>query len=588
MNTEEENQTVTAAENAVSHTPADFEKHVELGMAYFHARRFDKAMAAFHRAIELNPKAATAYNGIGRVYYHTGPAEKAIEAYRQAFRLDRQYVDAYFGLGVLYFAQLGDFEAAVETFQDGLAHNPNNGFLVASLGNTYARMGRFDEALASLQQAIRLDPNSTYAYGNLSILYLHLKRYEDVIATCLRETEIEDGNDARRILGYVYDWLGRPEEAIAQLERAVALEPQDYEARGALAKVLRTVGRQPDAQEQYAIAHEMAAQDNEYGQACFQAVSGHGEEALTLLEVGLRKGQVQKGWVRIDPEFAFLYDNPRFKALLEDEMLPQTWHYGIMAQHWAEFQNYSGDEPATLYYQKSIERYGQPALDVGCGTGRLLLPYLRAGLDVDGCDISPDMLAHCRERAEREGFSPTLYAQAMHELHIPRTYRTIIVCGCFGLGSTRQQDALALQRFYAHLTPGGVLLLDHQMAYGGGSWSWKDWLKENRQQLDPDFWTEGRRERASDGSDYLMRFRLEDINPLEQILTLKYWAQHWQGEKLLGEEERILTSNIYFKNELVLMLKQAGFDEVSVQGDFSNAEATPEHDDLVFIARKST
>src|SRR3546814_1605131 len=46
---------------------------------------------------------------------------------------------------------------------------------------------------------------------------------------------------------------------------------------------------------------------------------------------------------------------------------------------------------------------------------RLLLPYLREGLDVDGCDVSPDMLAHCRAAAEREGLSPNLYAQALHE-----------------------------------------------------------------------------------------------------------------------------------------------------------------------------
>ena len=101
------------------------------------------------------------------------------------------------------------------------------------------------------------------------------------------------------------------------------------------------------------------------------------------------------------------------------------------------------------------------------------------------------------------------------------------------------------------------------------------------------FRTEGERERASDGSDFVMRFRLADIDPLEQILTLQYWAQRWQGEELLGEEKRTLTSNIYFKNELVLMLRQAGFDEVTVQGDFTDADATPEHDDLVFIARKS-
>ena len=156
---------------------------------------------------------------------------------------------------------------------------------------------------------------------------------------------------------------------------------------------------------------------------------------------------------------------------------PQTWHYGIVAQHWAEFHL---DGPEIAFYQMLIERYGQPALDVGCGTGRLLLPYLRAGLDVDGCDISPDMLALCREKAEREGFSPNLYAQAMHELDLPQTYQTIFVSGSFGIGSTRKQDAVALKRFYQHLAVGGVPLPDIPMPDGDGSWHWEHWPIENR------------------------------------------------------------------------------------------------------------
>jgi SAM-dependent methyltransferase len=264
---------------------------------------------------------------------------------------------------------------------------------------------------------------------------------------------------------------------------------------------------------------------------------------------------------------------------------PQTWHYGIMAQHWAEFENYSLDKPDIAFYQKFIESNGQPALDVACGTGRLLLPYLRSGLDVDGCDISPDMLAHCQEKAAREGFSPKLYPQAMHELDLPRTYQTIFICGSFGIGGTRQQDALALRRFYEHLTPGGVLLFDHPAPYNSGLWQL--WQQENRQQLDPNWWPEGQRERASDGSDFIMRSRIADLDPLAQTLTLQYWAQHWQGEQLLEEEERTLTSNIYFKHELQLMLKQTGFADVTVQGDFTAAAATSDHEDWVFIARKT-
>src|SRR6478672_4891681 len=113
---------------------------------------------------------------------------------------------------------------------------------------------------------------------------------------------------------------------------------------------------------------------------------------------------------------------------------PTTWLYGLVARWWAEF---NVDGPEIDYFRAHVER-GQPALDVACGTGRLLIPYLRAGLDVDGCDVSADMIELCRKRASREGVSPTLFVQPMHELDPPRRYQTIFVCGGFGLGSTRE------------------------------------------------------------------------------------------------------------------------------------------------------
>ena len=70
-------------------------------------------------------------------------------------------------------------------------------------------------------------------------------------------------------------------------------------------------------------------------------------------------------------------------------MSASTWHYGVVARWWAEFKD---SRPRDRLLPEFVEA-GQPALDVACGTGRLLLPYLRAGLDVDGCDVSEDMLA---------------------------------------------------------------------------------------------------------------------------------------------------------------------------------------------------
>jgi 2-polyprenyl-3-methyl-5-hydroxy-6-metoxy-1,4-benzoquinol methylase len=114
----------------------------------------------------------------------------------------------------------------------------------------------------------------------------------------------------------------------------------------------------------------------------------------------------------------------------------QPWHDSVMAQYWAE-NNTTGPEIA--YFQQQILRYGQPALDAGCGTGRLLFPFLRAGLDVDGCDVSGDMLAYCRATAERKSLTVRLYQQALHEHDLPRSYQTIVACGVFGIGVSRQQ-----------------------------------------------------------------------------------------------------------------------------------------------------
>jgi SAM-dependent methyltransferase len=261
---------------------------------------------------------------------------------------------------------------------------------------------------------------------------------------------------------------------------------------------------------------------------------------------------------------------------------PQTWHHSLVAKCWAEF-NEGGPEIA--YFQRFIERDGQPALDVACGTGRLLLPYLRAGLDVDGCDVSADMIRLCREQAEREGLSPTLFVQAMHELDPPRRYKTVFVCGGYGLGSTREQDQEALARMHRCLEPGGTLVLDNEVPYANPR-RWSHWPKEKRSEL-PRPWREpGERRRGSDGNEYALVGRLVGLDPLKQQARLEIRAYMWSNNELAAEEEHAITLNLYFRDELLLMLERAGFVDVVVHGDHKEEEPTPDHDFLVFVASK--
>ena len=263
-------------------------------------------------------------------------------------------------------------------------------------------------------------------------------------------------------------------------------------------------------------------------------------------------------------------------------MTPSTWHYGVVARWWAEFNR---DGPEIDYFRAFVER-GQPALDVACGTGRILLPLLKAGLDVDGCDISPDMLALCREAADREGLSPSLYAQAMHELDLPRRYRTILVCGGFGLGATHEQDLEALRRLHAHLEPGGLLVLDNEAPYADTR-LWRFWEKEQRARL-PEPWPPHRpRRTGSDGAEYELRSRVVDLDPVSQQVTMEMRAAMWRDGALVAEETNVLHMTQYLARELVMMLEGAGFSEIQVRGDYADAPATRDTDFFVFIARKA-
>lgn len=262
---------------------------------------------------------------------------------------------------------------------------------------------------------------------------------------------------------------------------------------------------------------------------------------------------------------------------------PQIWHYGLVAVDWAEFATDGGKEAP--YFKNKIEMFGQPALDLGCGTGRLLIPLLRAGLEVDGCDYSQDMLDQCAARAKQEGLSTTLYPQSMHELDLPRRYRTIYACGVIGLGGKQELAQQAMRRCYDHLRPGGALIFDYSPRWNDPP-AWLNRLPDSRHAL-PQEWPEsGRRQTLSDGTDLEITTRTIYMDPLENVATRQVRARLWKGDLLLKEEIHTQVVGDYSKNELLLMLEKAGFQDTEVKGDYCDEPATADDEVILFIARK--
>lgn len=104
-----------------------------------------------------------------------------------------------------------------------------------------------------------------------------------------------------------------------------------------------------------------------------------------------------------------------------------------------------------------LRRHPGRALEVGCGSGRLLLPLLRQGHPLEGLDSSAEMLGLCREAAATLGLRPVLHLAAMESFADPRRFRALAV-PAFTL-QLAPDPAAALANLARLLEPGGGLYL---------------------------------------------------------------------------------------------------------------------------------
>ena len=263
-----------------------------------------------------------------------------------------------------------------------------------------------------------------------------------------------------------------------------------------------------------------------------------------------------------------------------------TWHHGFIARWWAEFNSAEPEELA--YNRAAIAKFGEPALDVGCGNGRILIPLLADGLDIDGSDISADMIAAAETQALKAGFTPRLTVQPMHTLDLDRTYRTIYVCGAFGIGGRRDYDRESLRRAYRHLEPGGALVItNHVFPYGDTDEArWARWLPGHRAGIPREWPTEGERRKFSDGDEVEWLNRLTEFDPLGQRLTMEVRVRLWRGEQIVKEEAYSLKENLYFAQEMLLILDEAGFRDVVIEAYPAGRPATVDDGTVAYVARK--
>jgi SAM-dependent methyltransferase len=245
---------------------------------------------------------------------------------------------------------------------------------------------------------------------------------------------------------------------------------------------------------------------------------------------------------------------------------PDYEYYGLMAQTWDLFRGDTSQWEDRFFFIDIIRESGQPALDVGCGTGRLLLDYLSQGVDIDGVDNSSEMLKLCKQKAEVMGLHPVLFEGSMEALNLPRRYRTIIVpSSSFQLVLDPALARQAMQRFFDHLLPGGVLAMPFMRLWKMGDPLETDWEQN------------GEKVRPEDGA-VMRRWSRSRYDPDTQL------EHNWDRYEVIREgiivasehHKRSPATREYTHQQALDLYEDAGFVDVRMYKEFTRQQAAEE------------
>ncbi|HUW83808.1 MAG TPA: class I SAM-dependent methyltransferase [Phycisphaerae bacterium] len=136
--------------------------------------------------------------------------------------------------------------------------------------------------------------------------------------------------------------------------------------------------------------------------------------------------------------------------------------YRKLHAEWYELVSGSKDHSEEIeFWVKCIEASSEPILELGSGTGRVLVPLLERGFHIVGIDTSEDMMAKCLAACEANGLKAELHQQSMLEFDLPRDFGLIFLdSGGLGLFTRDQDIHSTFERVMAHLKPGGLFVYE--------------------------------------------------------------------------------------------------------------------------------
>lgn len=241
-------------------------------------------------------------------------------------------------------------------------------------------------------------------------------------------------------------------------------------------------------------------------------------------------------------------------------------------------QDYRGYEDDIEAIRMLAAECGDPILELGCGTGRALLPLVQAGYDVTGIDISPALLDCAASKLKQAGLKAHLVQADLRTFDLPvKTFAFSFCTSNTLMHFTTPADQIAVLRNVArHLRPGGRLFIDL---------------------FNPDlvrlFAVDGLTELAGHWQDEqsgaeVLKWCVRKVDPAEQLQETTFIYEEIFPD---GRTQRTIcpfTLRYLWRSEAELMIQVAGLRVEEVWGDFDGAPYTSDSEHLILIAAKPT
>lgn len=239
---------------------------------------------------------------------------------------------------------------------------------------------------------------------------------------------------------------------------------------------------------------------------------------------------------------------------------------------WADFYDADyaerdiGDEE---FYVDLARRADGAVLEVACGTGRIYLELLRAGVDAYGFDVSEEMLGVLEQKAAEADLTPNVWRADMTEFVPEREYALVIVpFRAFSHNVTLTDRKTTLRNLHRALGPGGKLALN--------------FFVPSFEVICESYGDPAERTVSRGGEEYVVRDVTVVEDEVEQVVRAERTIER-DGEVVREAEFRLA---LVSKTEFELLLETTGWSDWTGYGGFDGEPLGDGADEMAWIAEK--